>query len=345
MAVGVVSAVSLGAANAVGDAVGTAVTEVVRDRLTGTERGRGALEALDADPGSTAARSEVREVLREEIEADSEWGRQLASRLHTTVRYNRDAVVITSSRISRSHIVLGPLTIDNTPGSRAFLAVTAALLLVLLTLGAYGGVQILTSDDAPDGGHAGASGSPGDTRPPAPEGRGGSENGDPGRGPTGVLTQEETQTALPTVQSMPAGWTLFDNDVLSSVEPPTECHADGVQFENDRPKDVPADTNQFLVAWFRFYSCPSSTAAAAKYQETVDGEAGRTAPTPVALPPLGDSSSAVFTGHGAVSVVRVGSVVVLLNYRPVGSLSAHEGQIRELTRMAAERVQQVLAGT
>ncbi|MFI6695119.1 hypothetical protein ACIBLA_25870 [Streptomyces sp. NPDC050433] len=82
MAVGVVTAAATGAGTAVGEGAGAAVTELVRARLAGTERGRAALEGLDAD-GDTAAQSEAQDLLREDIEADPELRRRL--KLHLSV--------------------------------------------------------------------------------------------------------------------------------------------------------------------------------------------------------------------------------------------------------------------
>ncbi|WP_051854817.1 hypothetical protein [Streptomyces sp. NRRL B-1347] len=148
-AVGVLAGALTGVATGVGEGAGTAAVELVRARLAVSARGRAALEGLDADATDPAARAETQNVLAEEIEADPELRRQLTASLSsaTSTTHLTGSVVIKGSRVSRSHIAIGPLTVNNTPGGRAALTIGLVVLLAVLSLGAYGGVQLL----APDG--------------------------------------------------------------------------------------------------------------------------------------------------------------------------------------------------
>ncbi|MFJ2773824.1 hypothetical protein [Streptomyces sp. NPDC087300] len=341
-AVGALTAVVTGAAGGVGQEVGAAVSELVRARLGGTERGRGALAGLDSDAESATARSEAQAVLREEIEADQELRRELTSRLDVSTTYTRDAVVITGSRLSRSQISLGPLTVHNTPGGWTFLSIAALVLAALIALGVYGGVRVITDEGSPD------------ARPQRSEGERAEPTGarkDDARsnGSTGgnaTLTPEEVDAAVPTRESLRSGWTVYDDeDHVAAEDRETGCHPDGAWFENDPPKDLPGDRG-YLNAWFRLYACPSQARAAALFDEQVAADGGRKTPHPR----LGDESVllASETGKGttrqmsATTLVRVGTVIIKLDYNPFGSLPAHEEQIVRLSRLATERVERAL---
>ncbi|MEU6996091.1 hypothetical protein ABZ953_36250 [Streptomyces sp. NPDC046465] len=344
-AVEVFIAVAAGAASGVGQGAGTAVGELVRSRLAGTERGRAALARLDADQGSPVVRAEAETVLSEEIEADPELRRQLAVHLSAPSTFNRETVIISRSRVSRSPISVGPLTINSTPGGWAVLACSAVLLLALVVLGVYGGVQVLTSDDSPK---AQSRSEGADIDQEARDGKDGKRSGSSrGTRTTRTLTPAEIDAALPTKESLPpGGWSVYDDDHhVQSEDRETGCRPDGSWFEHDLPKDLPGGEG-YLNAWFRIYACPSPARAAALFDE-VAGESGDG--KKFAMPRLGDESVALVHERsketkemGALGLVRVGTVVIRLDYNPFGSLQAHEDRIGQLTRLATERVQRAL---
>ncbi|MEU2060916.1 hypothetical protein [Streptomyces sp. NPDC013455] len=285
----------------------------------------------------------------DELRSDTEFADRLAVLLHASTRQNTGSVVITGSRLKHNQIALGPLTINNTPGVRVFLACAALLLLALVVLGVYGGVQVITAGNEPKA-QPQATGSQGGGQPTPRDGKGSGGTDRPR-----IMTAAEANEALPTLEAMPSGWTLFDYDMLSEDDRTSDCHADGIEFENDPPKDLPGG-GSYLVAWFRVYACSSPAQAAEMFekagQATADNEsvlAGSSpgSTTPIPLPPLGNQRTAyAYGGEGrARSVVRVGTVVVSLSYWPFGSLAAHQDQITQLTRMAVERVEHTLAGT
>ncbi|MFD4246831.1 hypothetical protein ACFWP3_35370 [Streptomyces sp. NPDC058525] len=124
---------------AVSGAANTAAADLVRGRLGRSDRGRAAVDELISAPDSPEANRGVQAALAEEISSDSEFAERLALLLHASSAQHTGSVILSSSKVTRSQISLGPLTINNTPGGR-------------LSLGAYGGVRLFGStDDAPRG--------------------------------------------------------------------------------------------------------------------------------------------------------------------------------------------------
>jgi hypothetical protein len=208
IAVGAVTAVAAGAAGSIGEGAGTAVAELVRARLAGSERGRAALQGLDTDPENTAARSEARDALREEIEADPELQRQLVTELTSSETHTSGSIVLTGSKMSRSQISLGPLTINNTRSARSSLAVAAALLALLVALGAYGGTQLITTDDSPDD----------------------NPSSDGTQHTSRALTVEETRQVPPDMHSMPAGWQELQAPTSHPADSNLACHSGASEY-------------------------------------------------------------------------------------------------------------------
>ncbi|MDQ0578572.1 hypothetical protein [Streptomyces rishiriensis] len=321
-----------------GGAASTAASQFTQDRLNRSARGRAALDGLNASPGDPAAQRDVQAALTDEISGDSEFADRLAVLLHAPVQQTTGSVVITGSRVRHNQIALGPLTINNTPGTRAFLAFAVALLLVLVVLGAYGGVQIITADDEPKA---------------QPQATGSLEGGEPtprdsdgGEGRTDgprVMTAAEADAALPTIEDMPPDWGVFDDDrhLYYTDHELKDCYADGTMFDTD------AEDGDGIrpYAWFRIYACSSPARAAAAFDEF--GPTSKV--TAILLPSLGDERTAWTYGgdsESATSLVRMGTVVLKLDYAfGVRLQPAHQDRIKQWSRMAAERVQRTLAST
>ncbi|MFF4695155.1 hypothetical protein [Streptomyces chattanoogensis] len=316
-AVEVLTAVATGAATRFGEGAGTAVSDLVRARLGGTDRGRAALERLDADGGVPAAQSEADAVLREELETDPELRRQLAVHLSAPSTHIIDSMVISGSRMSHNTISLGPLTVNNTPGNRASLLLAAILLLVVLALGLYGGVQIITSDDTP-------------SPQPTPS----------QRSSTRALSVAETLKTLPTLDSMPRGWRSAGGPGVSKAERAGACHSGRAEYRN------PAT---YVHAEFSVYACTSPRQASAGFRELVREQYGYSRTTRIPLPRMGEESTALTyykseeNNTHANAVVRVGSVVVWLRYGTVDDEPDYEAQLQQLTSMAVGRIQRVVA--
>lgn len=146
----------------------TAASDLVRGRLSRSDRGRSALDELAHAPDDPEVSSKVRAVLAEEISGDPEFAGRLAVLLHAssqehtarehtaqghtsqqhTSQQHIGSVVLTGSKVSRSQIALGPLTINNTPAGRLSLGAGILLALLVIVLSAYGGVRLFDNADA-----------------------------------------------------------------------------------------------------------------------------------------------------------------------------------------------------
>ncbi|MET7358608.1 hypothetical protein ABZS76_09175 [Streptomyces sp. NPDC005562] len=348
LAAGVFSAVATGAATGAGEGAGAAVTELVRARLARTERGRAALAGIDGDGTSESAQSQVRDVLREEIEADPSLGRQLALHLNAPTTYNRDAVVIDRSTITRSHIALGPITVNKTPGVLTVLALTGVLLLALVALGVYGGTRLI-ADDGPRGTSAQGSGEGGEH-----DGKGTTKEkgtaeeekaADTGGGAadrTRALTVAQTRDALPTRRDMPPGWSQQGPAGVAEAERSGGCHTGGTRYETSSGSGT-------VRAEFQLHACTSAAQAERVHEQLVREQSGYDRTSPLSLPALGDKSS-TFTYYkepedstNAMAVVRVGSTVAWLRLGEVNDLPDYEAQLDELARAFVARVERTLA--
>ncbi|MGW7178348.1 hypothetical protein [Streptomyces xanthophaeus] len=318
-------------AAAVVDRGGTALTALVRGGLARSPRGQAALTALEADPGDTGARMEAETVLAGEIDTDPDLRAQISTQVDFSSRSYRDAVVITGSRVSRSHISLGPLTVNNTAGGRVMAGVVVVLAVAVLVLALYGVRQLVAGDD----------GTP-STRPsPQEPGR---TNGD-GSGGGPALTDEEISLALPTLDDFPRNWVVMND---TSIHPqPDGCRADGIEYEVDGG----IEGKTWKGATFIIYACPSGAASAASPSLAKFRSFGGqdSTPTELELPKLGDESTALAypasPSRTIVITVREGSTIMRLIYENLSDSKADENEAVTRARMAHDRLKSVQAGT
>lgn len=230
---------------------------------------------------SSLAQQDVQAALTDEISGDAEFADRLALLLHASAQQTTGSVVITGSRLKHNQIALGPLTINNTPGTRVFLAFAAALLLALVVLGVYGGVQIITADNEPKA-QPQTTGSQEGRQPTPRDSKGGDSRTD---GPR-IMTAEEADEALPTIEDMPPDWVVFDDDhhLYYTDHTLKDCYADGTMFDTD----AEATGNFRPYAWFRVYACSSPARAAALFDEF----SPKSKVTSIPLPTLGDERTA-----------------------------------------------------
>ncbi|MEU5687257.1 hypothetical protein DEJ48_03820 [Streptomyces venezuelae] len=348
LAVGVATAVANGASTGVGEGAGAAVTDLVRSRLARTERGRAALEGIDGGGAGGSARSESRAraqaVLREEIDADPELGRQLALHLNAPTTYNRDAVVIDHSTITRSHISLGPITVKKTPGALTVLALTGVLLLALVALGVYGGTRLIADDGTRDASAQGSGeGGAGKEDEDAPEeGKAADTGGDPGNR-TRALTVAQTRAALPVRGDLPPGWTQQGEAGAAAASGPGGCHQGGTKYA------LSSAGAGYVRAEYYVFGCDSPAQAERVRKQLVQDQSGYDGTTPLSLPTLGDKSS-TFTYYkepedstNAMAVLRVGSTVGWLRLGEVDDLPNYEAQLDDLARAFVDRIERTLA--
>lgn len=350
MAVGVVVAAATGAATAVGEGAGAAVTELVRARLAGTERGRTALEELDASR-SPAARSDAQDVLRDEIEADPELRRQMEIHLSAPSTHTENSVVITGSRLSRSSISLGPLTINNTPSARAFLVAATALLLALLALGVYGGVQLLTPNDSS---HSSQQSEPGGAQSGALSSNGGSsgitspsESGGADRKNTALNEAAVVEVTLPESESLPSGWEATQGKEINAGVP-SDCSSacTGALYTGTVPFE---NTDSGEAAFFYIQAYDTADHAARRFADVrADKDEHSDDLEAVSLQPMGDKSVAyrakIVNAGQAEAGVLVGTVITWVTYRTTDS-SLDPTVLSSLAQMLAERAQQAQDGT
>ncbi|MEE1746084.1 hypothetical protein [Streptomyces sp. JV184] len=331
-AVGCLVTSVIGAAGeAIGQNGGDAVADLVRNRLSGNPQGEAALRALEADSGNVGARDEAQNVLREEIESDPELRHQLLLHLSSSPINNRDSVVITGSRLSRSHISLGPLTINNTPGARILVGASLLLAVVLVTLAIYGGQRILISQSP--------------TQSPSrqqPQGVGSSGIGAGSQ----MLPAEKADQALLTAEEMPRGYVTFDVDTDAERDQQDGCAVDGIEFERDG--DTPR--SQFVDSAFLIYVCSTNEVTGHVFQQigqqVVERGSDLGTATKLDFPSVGDESVANWykSSNKAFVTARVGNVVLRLRYSPFQGAKAQKDEMAEVLRRGVERVRATQSG-
>ncbi|MEU3662505.1 hypothetical protein AB0E77_22580 [Streptomyces sp. NPDC032940] len=320
-AVAILTATATGAAGAVGQNAGTAAIEALRARVGSTERGRAALETLRDAPEDPAAREAARSVVQEEIEADPELRHRLHVHMTAPVTHVRDTLLISGSRVSRSSISLGPLTVNNTRGGRALVSVVAALLVALVALVVYGGAGLILVDDSPDSsGGAGA-----------------------GRA-VRALNAGELRRVVPDLTSMPSGWER-SGPVATGTDEEHGCSMAEARFVT---ADGRSSAGKLVHALFTVWSCPKAAVSAQGYEETVSAIAHNNEAAGLPLPELGDQRFAIThynpdldeaTAH---AVLRVGTVLIELEYDPVLSEDAEwNAEFEQMASTVATRAQEV----
>lgn len=136
MAAQALSAAASGAAN-------TAASELVRGRLGRSSRGRAALDGLADAPSDPEAIGAAQAAVAEEIDGDAEFAERLTVLLHSSSQQHTGSVVMTGSKVSRSQIALGPITVNNTRAGKLSLVAALVLAVALVALAAYGGTRLM----------------------------------------------------------------------------------------------------------------------------------------------------------------------------------------------------------
>ncbi|QZY20204.1 hypothetical protein [Streptomyces decoyicus] len=201
------------AATGTGTGLGDGVANLIRERLGESPTGVGALERFERSPEDPQAADEVSELVGEAITANPAFAERLerasitaratAQGTGNTVHGNLSAVSI-SGRM-KGNITIGPVTMSDTPKTRAALVGAGLVMVALLALGAYGGVRML-EDSSPDKNSQGStSGGPESGQGVDPAVSGGPE-GDQGvdSGTSQPLGQLAVTT--PDLSASPFGW-------------------------------------------------------------------------------------------------------------------------------------------
>ncbi|MBO3682362.1 hypothetical protein J5X86_46710 [Streptomyces sp. NEAU-YJ-81] len=371
-AVQILTGMAAGAATAVGAEAGRAVGDLVRARLGTSEDGRAALAGISADPADPLATQGLQEAIREALAADPDFRDRMAAVLAgpppaaapvytVTPSYNGSIVIGSGSTVRRSQISLGPLTITNTRTTRASLTGIAAILLALMSLAVYGGVQMVTGDDSSRHSSGTSSRHPRDAVSSAP-----ASGTSDGPAPV-VLDAARAKQILPGPASLPEGWNL------ASDSPTTErCRSTRVGgLSQGERHDICKSTSQldlrsvydpgpavsFEEVQIEVLPYTSTDAAAEGYlglkMEQADF-AGDTEPAELARPLYGDESAAVTLTYTGVTdavdrsqgraVVRCGTVVAAVYVMNENGSTVDLGALSALTQAVAARAQQAPDG-
>ncbi|MFD7710894.1 hypothetical protein [Streptomyces sp. NPDC059786] len=317
MAVAVMTATATGAAGAVGQGAGTAVADVLRARLAATDRGRVALNTLHHAAEDPAAQDMARSAVREEIEADADLRRQLQLHLTAPGAGATGSLLITGSRVSRSPIAFGPLTVNNTRGGRMTIALVVASLLALVAMAVYGGVELFVVDDSPE-----------------------SSQGDGARHAVRALNVSEVKQVVPDLTSMPSGWSR-SGSVAAGTD--NGCSAAQARFATNNWNDGSTRT---VWAEFTVWSCSSQALTAKGFEELRANVADNDKATEISFPELGDQRAAIthynvdLDETTADAQFRVGTVLARVEYHPVPDAPEWNAEFEQLATMVAARAQQ-----
>lgn len=320
MVVAIVTATATEAAGAVGQGAGNALADALRARLAATERGRTALSTLDRAPDDLAAMASARSAIQEEIEADPELSHQLQVQLSAPSAQTTGSLMINGSRVSRSSIALGPLTVNNTRAGRAVIALIAALLVAVVVVAVYGGVKLFVLDDSP--------GSP----------RGGGSHA------VRALNAAEVRRVVPDLGSMPGEWKR-DGSVESGESKSLGCSVAQGKFVSAYGRD---SSGTLVRTVFLVWSCPSAATSAKAFEQGRAALTSNGGADELPLPELGDQRAATSTHDAGLdetsarAIIRVGTVLIDLRYEPALSTDQEwSAEFEQLATVVADRAQQV----
>ncbi|MFF4174115.1 hypothetical protein [Streptomyces sp. NPDC001744] len=335
----------------VGEQAGAAVTQLVRDRLEASDRGRAALTDLDETGASPQAQAEASAILTEEIEADP--GLRHALVLHLSAPHAAGGVVIDRSRMRGDNPILvgsGTINFKKPTSAAGMVALVLAVLVVLavIVLAVYGGSRVLSSDDPTDSGHGSAS---------ATASKNGDSTSSDGSGKRTVtpreLTVTEAKDVVPDLEDMPPGWTVFiqRNGFQIKEAGATGCNRGTAIYENPKMNSGNLKVSYIVTA------CRDVQKVIDGYAEELksangpkDNESDRSEETRIAMPRCGDESFATtfdypnapnFERGERIEIrARVGAVFIDMTYGPIGddlySLDATE-RAQALMQLVCDR--------
>ncbi|MFJ7200957.1 MULTISPECIES: hypothetical protein [unclassified Streptomyces] len=328
---------------------------------------------MSADPADPAAAQGLQEAIHEAIAADPEFQSRVAAALagpspasppaYTISHSYKDSIVIgAGSKVRRSQISLGPLTINNTRSARVSLTAAAALLLALLALAAYGGAQVITGDDSPgvSSGNSPRSSRTASSAPSAPSPSGGAS--------VPVLRDAASaEQILPGPESLPDGWAFASGSPQKDT-----CRNGRVGSEKDGTLHyICKDSLLNLTAWYDpgaaagFDKVHIEVVTYSNYDAAAEGYLGQKAEeannppsgvTEESLPFYCERSaffSVVYPGISGLdgvdraearSVVRCGTVMFSIYVKNEHGSSIDLDTLTALTQTVATRAQQALNG-
>ncbi|MBL1110143.1 hypothetical protein JK361_37230 [Streptomyces sp. 5-8] len=349
-AVGVVAAAITGAATRVGEQAGAAITQVVRDRLGASDRGRAALTGLDESGASPEAQAGATAILAEEIEADPRLRHALALHLAPHVA---GGVTIDRNRMRGDNPILvgsGTINFRKPTSAAGMVALVLAVLVVLavIVLAVYGGSRVLGSDDSSDSGHGSASATAGENDGPT------SSSGSEKKTITPrALTVAEAKEVVPGLEDMPSGWTVFSerNGFRLKEAEATGCNRGTAIYENPKMNSGNLQVSYAVTACRDIQKVIGWFAGELKSANGPrDAQSEKSEETRITMPRCGDESFATTfdypnapsfeRGENIEIRARVGAVFVDMTYGPIGddlhSLDAME-RAQALMQLVCDR--------
>lgn len=357
-AVRVVTEFAGGAATAVATGVGQTVSDLVRQRLSGTPSGQAALAAVDAQPDDPAAVAGLHNELDAGVTADRAFADALAAALapvlagpppkEPPMQTIQGSVVIGGgARVRRTTIALGPVTFSNTPAGRTAFGVVCVALATLMVLLVYGGIQALDGDSP--GSRLGGGSEPGKSQQrPGTDSNDEAGNDSAAIGDTDHSTPladtEAVRNVLPDVTSLPSGW--IEN---SAPTADVSSQDDGSTFEGESEYlGRYSMETQFLVR-----SYPDEDTARTAFDAMVS-KAREEGASSLTMAQVGDqiAAFAISTSQGDAyvtdttrsTVVRTGTVLTIVVGNDNESRSYSSTDLESLTRLLSDRARTAQTG-
>ncbi|MEU7647289.1 hypothetical protein [Streptomyces huasconensis] len=158
-----------------------------------------------------------------------------------------------------------------------------------------------------------------------------------------ALNVSEVKQVVPDLTNMPCGWEK-SGSLAAGKDESNGCSAAQARFDTNNWND--GTSTRSVWADFTVWSCPSAALTAKGFEETRSGVANNKA-REISLPKLGDQRAAIthynidLDETTAVALLRVGTVLVKLEYQPVPDDSGWSKEFEQLTSVVAARAQQI----
>ncbi|MFF4902848.1 hypothetical protein [Streptomyces sp. NPDC001068] len=267
----------------------------------------------------------MRSVLAGALADDPQFAMRLESvATQNTLRAGRDMTVQTvsvNSSTVKGTINIGPLTITKSRGAYVALIATVIVLALLLALGVYGTVQVITIDSSPATTPSNAS-----TRTP-----------DASSGPklAPITSRDVAKAVLPNQSALPAGW--------SPAGEPDVTDQGGAPLEGGIELTGPDYGITLEMDFFETATSASKTLnrsdILARWEIDQDSQS-------LAAPKIGDGTMAFIdytpSGHvaGMVTAARIGTVTCQLAATDTTHPADHVDEVFAFTRMCIQRANQ-----
>ncbi|AEM88597.1 hypothetical protein [Streptomyces violaceusniger] len=344
IAMQMISGLATSAGTSVGTAAGEEVSRLVRDRLRGSQEGRAALTQLDQEPGSPEAESQVRTILTRALADDPDFATRLeTAATQNTLHAGRDMTVQTvsvSSSTVKGTINIGPLTITKSRGAYLALGAAVIALALLLALGTYGAVQVISINNSP------STPSPDPTTTPATPSTGSTTTPQAGSGPKlePITTRNAAKAVMPDQSVLPAGWSAAgEPDVVTASEAKYPVDPDDPPLEGGIELTGP---DYGITLQMDFFETAASASNRFNRYDIIAGWEIDQHSESLAMPKIGDDSMAFIdytpSDHvaGMVAAARIGTITCQVAATDTVHPADHADEVFAFTRMCIQRAKQ-----